>query len=35
MQLEKKYWNKWYIVVLAFLMLQIILYYFITKYFHE
>jgi hypothetical protein len=35
MQKEKTYWNKWYIALLIFLILQIILYYFITKHFHE
>lgn len=35
MQNEKKYWIKWYIALLVFLVLQIVLYYFITKHFHE
>jgi len=30
---EKKYWNKLYAIVFLFLVLQIIFYYFITKYF--
>jgi hypothetical protein len=30
---EKTYWRKWYIGVLLFLMLQIIFFYLITKYF--
>lgn len=33
MQNEKKYWRNWYLGVLAFLMLQIVLYYFITLHF--
>jgi hypothetical protein len=28
---EKKYWNRWYIAVVAFLVLQILAFYFITK----
>jgi hypothetical protein len=28
---EKKYWNRWYIAVTAFLLLQILAFYFITK----
>lgn len=28
---EKKYWNKLYLIVFLFLVLQVILYYFITK----
>jgi len=35
MQKEKAYWNKWYITLLIVLIVQIILYYFITKHFHE
>ena len=35
MQNEKTYWNKWYIALLVFLVLQVIFYYFITKHFHE
>ncbi len=31
MQNEKSYWNKWYLAVLAFLVLQIIIFYFISK----
>ncbi len=30
---EISYWNKWYITVLVFLLLQIVLYYFITQHF--
>jgi DMSO/TMAO reductase YedYZ heme-binding membrane subunit len=30
---EKKYWNKLYVIVFLFLVLQIIFYYFVTKYF--
>ncbi len=33
MQNEKRYWNKWYLAVFAFLILQIVLYYFITIHF--
>lgn len=29
----KKYWYKWYAGVLLFLLLQIVIYYFITVYF--
>jgi Mg2+ and Co2+ transporter CorA len=28
---EKKYWNRWYIAVVAFLLLLILAFYFITK----
>ena len=35
MKNEKTYWYKWYIAVLVFLILQVIIYYFITKHFHE
>jgi hypothetical protein len=31
MQNERSYWNKWYLAVLVFLVLQIIIFYFITK----
>ena len=34
--LEEKnssYWNKWYIIVIGFLLVQVALYYFITAYF--
>ncbi len=31
---EKKYWSKLYIIVFLFLVLQIVFYYFITKYFN-
>lgn len=30
---ENKYWNKWYLAVFIFLVLQVIFYYFITKHF--
>ena len=30
---DKKFWRRLYIIVVAFLVLQIILYYFITEYF--
>ena len=30
MEKEKSYWNKWYIAVLAFLVLQIIIFYLLT-----
>jgi hypothetical protein len=30
---DKQYWNKWYAAVMIFLLLQILLYYFITVYF--
>lgn len=30
MQNEKSYWNKWYLVVLLFLIAQIIIFYVIT-----
>lgn len=33
MNTNKKYWNRWYIAVLLFLIAQIVLYYFITEYF--
>ena len=29
----KSYWNKWYIAVLIFLLIQIVLYYLLTQYF--
>ena len=32
---EKKYWNKWYMVVVGFLLFQIILYYFLSVYFNK
>lgn len=35
MQNEKSYWNKWYLAVLLFLILQVIVFYFITKQYHE
>jgi len=28
---SNKYWNRWYVAVVAFLLLQIILFYYITK----
>lgn len=30
---SRSYWNKWYIAVLVFLLIQVVLYYFITRYF--
>jgi len=30
MQNEKSYWNKWYLLVFLFLVLQIIIFYFVT-----
>ena len=30
MQNEKSYWTKWYLAVFLFLVLQIIMFYFIT-----
>lgn len=30
---NKKFWRRLYIIVIAFLILQIVLYYFITEYF--
>ncbi len=30
---SKSYWNKWYAVVIVFLLLQIIFYFIITQYF--
>ena len=30
---EAAYWRNWYIIVFAFLVLQIVLYYFITQHF--
>ncbi len=33
MQNEKSYWNKWYIGVLLFLVLQVALYYLITRHY--
>lgn len=30
---EKKFWNKLYLIVLIFLVLQVIFYFFITKHF--
>jgi hypothetical protein len=35
MQQEKKYWNKWYFAVLAFLLFQVVLYYFLSVYFNH
>lgn len=34
MQDEKTYWNKWYLLVLLFLILQITIFYFITRSFN-
>ena len=31
MQNERSYWNKWYLAVLLFLVLQVIIFYFISK----
>lgn len=31
MQNEKSYWNKWYIAVLAFLIIEMLIFYWITK----
>lgn len=28
---NKAYWNKWYIAVVAFLIIQVVLFYWITK----
>lgn len=30
---NKKYWNVWYVAVVSFLVLQIILFYYLTKLF--
>jgi hypothetical protein len=30
---DEGFWKRWYIIVFVFLVLQIILYYFITQYF--
>lgn len=30
---EKKYWNKLYLIVFLFLLLQVVFYYFITEHF--
>jgi hypothetical protein len=30
---SRSYWNRWYIIVIVFLLIQVILYYFITAYF--
>jgi hypothetical protein len=32
---DKRYWNKWYAVVLVFLALQIVCYYFLSAYFNK
>ena len=32
---DKKYWRRLYIIVVAFLVLQIVLYCFITEYFSK
>ena len=34
MESEKSYWRRWYISVLLFLVVQIGVFYFITKYFN-
>ncbi len=34
MQNERSYWNKWYIAVLLFLIIQVVFFYFITRYFN-
>jgi len=31
MQNERSYWNRWYIIVLAVLILEIIIFYLITR----
>ncbi len=33
MQDEKTYWNKWYLAVLLFLILQIVIFYLVTRFF--
>ena len=33
MDQKKSYWSNWYIAVLMFLLFQIVIYYFITRYF--
>jgi len=33
MQNGKSYWNKWYLTVFLFLVIQIVLFYWITEYF--
>jgi hypothetical protein len=33
MSSDKQYWNRWYVAVVAFLLLQIIVFYLITKQF--
>jgi hypothetical protein len=30
---EKKFWNRLYMIVFVFLLLQVVFYYFITKHF--
>ena len=35
MERDKNYWKRLYIIVVAFLVLQIVLYYFITEYFNK
>lgn len=32
---DKRYWSRWYMIVLAFLVLQIVFYYFISIYFNK
>ena len=34
MQSEKSYWNRWYLAVLLFLILQVIVFYLITRFFN-
>lgn len=34
MQDEKAYWNKWYLAVLLFLILQVIAFYLVTLFFN-
>ena len=31
---DKSYWNKWYLAVLFFLIVQILIFYFITQFFN-
>jgi hypothetical protein len=33
MAADNKYWNRWYVAVVAFLLLQIVVFYLITKQF--
>jgi len=34
MSSEKKYWNRWYAIVLLFLLFQVVFYYFLSVYFN-